>query len=67
MAVDVKTSGFRFEAGTDIPVFDSRTSAFGFMFYDVSKDGAFLIPAKTGQGGTQQFKIVVNGTAGLNK
>lgn len=51
MAVDAKTSGFRFEAGTDIPVIDSRTSAFGFMFYDVSKDGDLLIPAKTGQAG----------------
>ena len=37
MAVDVKTSGLRFEARTDKPVFDSRTLVFGFIFYDVSK------------------------------
>ena len=67
MAVDVKTSGFRFEGGTDKPVFDSRTPVFGFKFCDTGKGAGFLIPAKTGQSGTQPFKIVVNWTAGLKK
>jgi len=46
MAVDVKP-GAKFEPGLPKPLFDVRISADGY--YDVSKDGRFLIPAQIEQ------------------
>jgi eukaryotic-like serine/threonine-protein kinase len=65
MAVEVKASGARFEAGLPKPLFDTRFPG-GNGWYDVSKDGRFLIPTRIEQTANSAITVVINWTAGLN-
>jgi len=62
MAVEVN-GGAKFEAGVPKPLFETR----GATFFDVSKDGRFLIPTQTEQSAGVPITVVVNWTAGLKK
>jgi len=64
MAVEVPTSGEKFDPGAPKALFDTRMAGNG---YDVSKDGRFLIPTLVGAGANQSMMVVVNWTAGLKK
>jgi Tol biopolymer transport system component len=66
MAVEVRGGGAKFEAGVPKPLFDTRFP-FGNAWYDVSKDGRFLIPTPVGESANQSIMVVVNWTAGLKK
>jgi len=64
MAVEVKASGTKFDAGVPKPLFDVRQSA----QFDVSKDGRFLIHVSLDTAGTNvPLTVVVNWQAGLKK
>jgi Tol biopolymer transport system component len=63
MAVNVK-DGANFDADVPKPLFDIRNSD---GYFDVGKDGRFLIPAEVKQAGTLPITVVVNWTAGLKK
>jgi eukaryotic-like serine/threonine-protein kinase len=65
MAVEVK-GGSKFEAGVPKPLFDTRLGG-AFPWFDVSKDGRFLLPTRIEQTGTLSMTVVVNWTAGLKK
>ncbi|HYL37300.1 MAG TPA: protein kinase [Bryobacteraceae bacterium] len=64
MAAEVKP-GAKFEAGVPKALFDTRISATNW--FDVSKDGRFLIPVPTEQAASVPVTVVVNWTAGLKK
>jgi len=67
MAVEVKDSG-KFEAGTPRALFNtslSFTSTSGF--FDVSKDGRFLMPIAMEQSANAPMTVVINWQAGLKK
>jgi len=69
MAVEVKsgaTSGATFEAGQPQPLFDVRIPA-GNTWFDVSKDGRFLIPVQVEQSAAVPMTVVVNWQAALKK
>jgi dipeptidyl aminopeptidase/acylaminoacyl peptidase len=67
MAVDVKSgTGGSFEAGAPKALFDSHIGGDQFTWFDVAKDGRFLIPTVAEQSGAP-ITVVVNWTAGLNK
>ncbi len=67
MAVEIK-AGDTFEAGTPKPLFDSHFGRIAeFPWYDVTKDGRFLIPAEVEQVGSVPITVVLNWTAGLKK
>jgi eukaryotic-like serine/threonine-protein kinase len=63
MAVEVK-SGAKFEAGVPKPLFDTRIAT-GNYWFDVSKDGHFLIPSLVAEGTVAPISVVVNWTAGI--
>lgn len=63
MAVEVK-SGSRFEASTPKPLFDLHDD---LLYYSVSKDGRFLIPAGVDPPVSEPISVVVNWTAGFKK
>jgi hypothetical protein len=74
MAVDVKsraskdTSGkdvATFEAGVPKPLFETRLSP--GAWYDVSKEGRFLMPTQLEQAAIDPMTVVVNWTAGLKR
>jgi serine/threonine protein kinase len=65
MAVQIK-GGTKFEAGVPKPLFDTRFPSYA-AWYDVSKDGRFLIPAELEQASNAPLTVVVNWTAGLKK
>ena len=65
MAVEVK-GGTKFEAGVPKPLFDMRFPA-DATWYDVSKDGRFLVPTQIEQAADVPMTVVVNWTAGLKK
>jgi Tol biopolymer transport system component len=69
-AVEVKV-GPKFDAGVPRTLFDVHmTGGLNGTFYDVGKDGRFLIPVPAvpaGQGGTEPITVVVNWTVGLKK
>jgi Tol biopolymer transport system component len=67
MALDVK-DGAEFEAGVPKPLFQPRIGPdpTGSPWFDVSKDGLFLIPSPVEQASTL-MTVVVNWTAGLKK
>lgn len=65
MAVDV-ASGAKFQAGGPKPLFDSHFPG-GLVWYDVSKDGRFLIPVESEQAANTPMTVVVNWTAALKK
>jgi len=67
MAVEVK-DGAEFEAGAPKPLFQPRIGPdpTGSPWFDVSKDGLFLIPSPVEQA-SMSMNVVVNWTAGLKK
>jgi len=65
MAVEVK-GGAKFEAGLPKPLFDARIAG-GGTWFDVSKDGRFLIPVQPEQAANAPMTVVVNWTAALKK
>jgi Tol biopolymer transport system component len=67
MAVVVKSGpDGGFEAGAPKALFDSHISGDQFTWFDVAKDGRFLIPTVVEQSGAP-ITVVVNWTAELNK
>jgi hypothetical protein len=62
MAVDIKASGGKLEAGVPHALFNVRGG-----FFDVSKDGKFLIPTPVEQTAAVPMTVIVNWTAGLKK
>ena len=66
MAVDVKGSGAKFEAGVPKPLFDVRLPG-GNAWFDVSRDGRFLIPVQPNRTANAPMTVVVNWTAALKK
>jgi hypothetical protein len=66
MAVKIRNEP-NFEHGVPQPLFDSRFVDGPNAWFDVSKDGQFLIPALVGQSTNLSIKIVVNWTASLKK
>ena len=71
MAAEVKNGGDKFEAGVPKPLFDVRISRIvgggTNPWFDVTKDGRFLIPTVLEQAGATPITVVVNWTAGLKK
>jgi eukaryotic-like serine/threonine-protein kinase len=73
MAVEMKNdavkSGARFEAGVPKPLFESHFGAVTAFngWFDVSKDGRFLIPQVVAPVTSEPMTVVVNWTAGLKK
>jgi hypothetical protein len=70
-AVEVKgdvKGGAKFEAGVPKPLFDAHYGAGVNGWYDVSKDGRFLIPVQAERAAAGvPMTVVVNWTAGLKK
>ncbi|MGD1069071.1 MAG: protein kinase [Bryobacteraceae bacterium] len=70
MAVDIRASGNKLEAGVPRALFDARiepgNTGFGGGF-DVSKEGKFLIPAPVERTDTVPMTVVVNWPAALKK
>jgi hypothetical protein len=66
MAVDVG-SGAKFQAGAPKFLFDARTPGSTLTWFDVSKDGHFLIPVQLEQAANAPMTVVVNWTAALKK
>jgi Tol biopolymer transport system component len=64
MAVEVK-GGSKFEAGVSKALFDTHLEY--FAWFDVSKDGRFLLPTLIERTGPDSVSVVLNWTAGLNK
>jgi Tol biopolymer transport system component len=65
MAVGVRGDGASFDAGVPQPLFDARLAG---DWYDVGKDGRFLIPIAANQSTAPvPITVVVNWTAGLKK
>ena len=62
IAVEVKGSGKSFEAGVSKPLFEVASP----FFFDVSKDGRFLIQVPVEQG-SANITVVTNWQAGLKK
>ena len=66
MAAEVK-SGAKFEVGVPKPLFNVRLSRGMDPWFDVTKDGRFLIPVQLEQSANVPITVVVNWQAGLNK
>jgi Tol biopolymer transport system component/predicted Ser/Thr protein kinase len=64
MAVEIK-GGQNFERGAPKPLFDVRLNA--EAWFDVGKDGRFLVPVQIEQAASAPMTVVVNWTAGLKK
>ena len=66
MAVPVKTTP-AFEPGIAVPLFEARTA--GYVPYDVSADGRFLIntPLAAEADATAPITVILNWAAGLKK
>jgi dipeptidyl aminopeptidase/acylaminoacyl peptidase len=64
MVVEV-TGGLNFERGVPKPLFEVRLNA--EAWFDVSKDGRFLIPVQVEQAASAPMTVVVNWTAVLKK
>ena len=65
MAVEIK-GGSKFEAGVPKPLFDVRFPG-GNTWFDVGKDGRFLIPVLAEQAAAPPMTVVANWQAGLKK
>jgi len=61
MAAAVKQANGKFETSVPKPLFDMPD----VDFFDVSKDGRFLIPVPTQQSGSGRLNVVINWTGGL--
>ncbi|HEV2198456.1 MAG TPA: protein kinase [Bryobacteraceae bacterium] len=57
----------RFEAGVPKPLFDARLPGGNNRWFDVSKDGRFLIPIPAEQTANAPMTVVINWQAGLKK
>jgi Tol biopolymer transport system component len=66
MAVEV-ASGAKFQAGLPKPLFDAHIGNVPYNWFDVSKDGRFLIPVQLEQSANAPMTVVVNWQAGLKK
>ncbi len=66
MAAEVNTSS-KFEAGVPKPLFNVRLSRGMDAWFDVTKDGRFLIPVQVEQTSKAPITVVVNWQAGLKK
>ena len=66
MAAEVK-SGAKFEAGVPKPLFNVRLSRGIDAWFDVTKDGRFLIPVQVEQTFNASITVVVNWQAELKK
>jgi hypothetical protein len=64
MAVAIR-GGPNFERGAPEPLFDVRLNA--EAWFDVSKDGRFLIPLQVQQAASAPMNVVINWMAGLKK
>jgi len=65
MAVDVRSgAGNKFDNGLAKPLFDLPNGAF---YFDVSREGHFLIPAPVEQTSGGPITVVVNWAAGLRR
>jgi hypothetical protein len=64
MAVEIR-SGSKFDAGVPKALFDVRMD--GGAWFDVSKDGKFLIPSQVQSAATVPMTVVVNWQAGLKR
>ena len=67
MAAAVKGSGAKFDAGVPKPLFDVRLPGGPNAWYDISKDGRFLIPVEAEQTANTPMIVVVNWAAALKK
>ena len=66
MAVGIK-SGAKFEPSVPKPLFDPRIGTFISNWFDVTKDGRFLIPVQLEQAVNAPLTVVVNWTAALKR
>ena len=66
MAAPVKTEP-KFEAGVPKPLFKVRLSRAMDAWFDVTKDGRFLVPVQVDQTMNVPIIVVVNWQAGLKK
>jgi hypothetical protein len=64
MAVEIK-GGANFDRGAPKPLFDVRIAAGNW--FDVSKDGRFLMPVPVAQSGAEPVNVVVNWQSALKK
>ena len=70
MAVEVRNNNGRFDPGIPKPLFDTRTANVnnvGNLWFDVSKDGRFLIPTATEVTGGSPITVEINWTEALKK
>jgi hypothetical protein len=65
MAVEVK-AGTSFDAGSPKTLFETRLGCCEIWF-DVTKDGRFLIPTLVGQADSSPLTVVINWAAGLTR
>jgi hypothetical protein len=65
MAVDVTESEGRFSPGVPKALFDA--GLLPGSYYDVAKDGRFMLPKPVEQGGSAPLEIIVNWPATLKK
>ena len=66
MAVEIK-GGAKFESGAPKPLFNVRLPGGSNAWFDVGKDGRFLIPIQPGQADNAPMTVVVNWQTGLGK
>ena len=66
MAVAV-TGGNKFKAGIPKPLFETHLGNGRDIWFDVSKDGRFLMPVPVENAAPLPMTVVVNWTAGLKK
>jgi len=67
MAVEIKSSNATFDPGPPRPLFETRIGGSIDSWFDVSKDGRFLIPIRLDQAASEPMTVVVNWQAGLKK
>lgn len=66
LAVEIR-GGAKFDAGTPKALVDTHISGSLDYWFDVAKDGRFLIPVRVEQAASEPITVVVNWTAGLKK
>jgi hypothetical protein len=66
MKKDSRDGGARIETGVPKPLFNTRIRA-GYAYFDVGKDGRFLMPVQTEPSGSAAITVVINWAVGLKK
>jgi len=66
MAMEIK-NGPKFDTGPPKALFDTRIGGSTDYWFDVAKDGRFLIPVRLEQATSEPITVVVNWQAGLKK